>query len=218
MTMKILAITDIHADYAAARSAGYIESPDLVLDCGDHEQLINIFGATSHFYIRGNHEPRSISFKKGDDPLPTSIPNGEIVTFTHAENKVTLSGIDGNYSSKQTVYQVNPKILNQLRDLNPKSIDIMLLHESPLNVPKSSREYNLAMQIMAEIDRLQPKLVISGHTNIFSEYISDKSVKFVNLDDMCNGYGLIVIQGENLTFERKRAFFTPLKRGEKIDE
>jgi Icc-related predicted phosphoesterase len=205
--MKILAITDIHQIYDAARAAWMIESPDLILDCGDHDQIMNLFGSTPHFYIRGNHEPRKISLIKDNDSLPTSIPNGDIIKFTHDEESITFSGIDGNYGAKQTIYQVNPLIVDHLKEHDPRTIDILLLHESPLNVNKNSRAYQFALQVIAEIDRLQPKLVLSGHTNIFSEYISSQKVKFVNFDDMCNGYLVIVVEGNHLTYERKRAFF-----------
>lgn len=205
--MKILAITDIHSNYDAARSAFAIESPDLILDCGDHEQIINLFGKTPHFYIRGNHEPRSLYVKKDEDPLPTSIPSGDIIEFIDENDSLTFTGIDGNYGSKQTIYQVNPLILDQLKAIDPQSIDILLLHESPLNVSPSSKQNQLAVKVMDEIERLKPKLVLSGHTNIFSEYISKNNVKFVNLDDMCNGYAIISVHGNKLTYERKRAFY-----------
>ena len=56
-----------------------VEEPDLVLDCGDHDQVINLFADCPHFYIRGNHEPEVISCIKGDDRLPMYIPNGAVV-------------------------------------------------------------------------------------------------------------------------------------------
>lgn len=204
--MKILVITDIHQNYDAARAACYIESPDLVLDCGDHEQIINLFGSVPHFYIRGNHEPRIITFKK-EDNFPISIPNGDIIKFMNDKESITFSGIDGNYSARQTIYQVNPLVLDHLKEIEPGSIDIFLLHESPLNVNKNSKGYPLAVRVIAEIDRLQPKLILSGHTNIFSEHTIKHNVMFVNLDDMCNGYVIIIVQGRNFKYERKRAFY-----------
>lgn len=204
--MKNLVITDIHQNYDAALSAGTIESPDIVLDCGDHEEVINIFGSTPHFYIRGNHEPSIVSFNKGDYPLPTSIPIGTMMQFTYENDTVTFSGIDGNYGAKQTIFQVNENVLQQLRKIEPNTIDIMLLHESPFNVSKSSRGYNLAAEVLKELDRLQPQLVFSGHSNMFLEQLSPRKVKFITLDDMCNGYGALVKKGNNLTFERKRFF------------
>lgn len=205
--MKILAITDIHQNDDAARSAAQIESPDLVLDCGDHEQLMNLFGSTPHLYIRGNHEPLVIAFRKEDYPLPIAIPNGDIIEFTHGAQKIAITGIDGNYGTKDTVYQVNPRVVNQLKKIDPGVIDILLLHESPLNVNKSSRDYPLARLVLEEIHRLRPKLVLSGHTGRFSELTTDQNVKFVNLDDMNNGYATIAVQGPSLILERKIACY-----------
>ncbi len=207
--MKILAITDIHRNYDAARSAYAIESPDLVFDCGDHEQITNLFGPVPHFYIRGNHEPTIISFEKDSPPLPFSIPNGDLIDFRDGKDSVTFTGIDGNYGAKQTIYQVNPLVLNHLKNVDPGLIDILLLHESPHNVSKNSKQYAFAAALIEEIERLQPKLVLSGHTNIYSEFTSKHSVRYINLDDMCNGYLVIHIQGDRFHCERKRAFYEP---------
>ena len=142
--MKILAITDIHRNFDAARSACAIESPDLVLDCGDHEQITNLFGTSPHFFIRGNHEPSIIAFNQSDPLLPFNIPSGDLIDFRDGKDAITFTGIDGNYGSKQTVYQVDPLVLDQLKKIDPGLIDILLLHESPLNVGKSSKQFSLA--------------------------------------------------------------------------
>ncbi len=84
-------------------------------------------------------------------------------------------------------------------------IDVFLLHESPFNVAKTARSYDMAQQVIAEIERLQPKLVLSGHTNTFSERVTEKNVKFINLPDMSCGYLIITVEGDNLTYERKIA-------------
>lgn len=203
--MKILAITDIHKDYEAARVAGNTELPDLVLDCGDHDQVINLFGKCPHFYIRGNHEPDIITCAKENLPLPNYIPNGTVLEFSDGENVITFAGIDGNYGSRQGTPHVNPYVLPFLKQIDPQLIDVVLLHESPFNVAKTSRSYDVAQQVIAEIERLQPKLVLSGHTNKFSEHVTEKNVKFINLPDMSCGYLIITVEGGNLTYERKIA-------------
>lgn len=55
--MKILILTDIHKDFTAAISSYDLEKPDIVLDCGDHHEIKNLFDKTPNFYIYGNHEP-----------------------------------------------------------------------------------------------------------------------------------------------------------------
>lgn len=205
--MKILVITDVHSNLDAARAAGMIEEPELVLDCGDHEEITNLFSQTPHFYIRGNHEPQLISLVSDGDSFPNHIPTGSIIQFDNGKEAVTFMGIDGNYGTKETIHQVNPKILPELKQVDQNFIDIMLLHESPLNVPKNSKSYPLAMQVLQEIERIKPKIVFSGHTNIYSEHVSDQGVNFCNLDDMCAGYGVIYVNEGTITFERRRAHY-----------
>lgn len=206
--MKILAITDIHKDYDAARAAWMVEMPDLIFDCGDHYQIINLFENCPHYYIKGNHEPSMISYSNTDFPLPNYIPNGVVIEFDDGLNTIKFLGIDGNYGTQQGFLQVNPRILNTLHELPPHSVDIILVHESPLNVAKGSKEHGFSLQVLAEIDRLHPKLVISGHTNRPSEILYGKNqVKFVNLPDMSCGYNVINVEDDVIKWEKKVACF-----------
>lgn len=206
--MKILVITDIHKDYTAAQSAYLVESPDIVLDCGDHDQVINLFQDCPHFYIRGNHEPEVISYTKEHEPLPLYIPNGSVIQFSMGPDSITFSGIDGNYGTRQGALQISEHSLHYLKALKPKTVALLLLHESPLNVAKDSRAYPMAMQMLNEIERLQPKLVFSGHSNRFSEQKSAKSqTTYINLLDMSSGYLIITVQGDILHYEKKVACF-----------
>jgi hypothetical protein len=131
----------------------------------------------------------------------------KLIEFIAGNEKITFTGIDGNYGSRTQDYNVHPQILDNLKKIHPSTVDILLLHESPFNVPVNSKSYELARKLIIEIDRLQPQLVISGHTGMFSEIITEKEIRFINLDDMCNGYGIIVLHEKNLNFERRRVFY-----------
>lgn len=202
--MKILLITDIHSDYDAAISSHAVESPDLVLDSGDHTEFKTLFGVTPHFYIRGNHEPSIIACSSAS---PSHIPNGTIIEFSKGTDTITFSGIDGNYGAKETIFQVNPKAIAHLKELEPHQIDIMLLHESPFNVSEKSKSYPLAQCVIAELSRLKPKYIFSGHTNVYSDTIDSNQSRWINLDDMRAGYGVLEVSGKSTIFERKRAVF-----------
>ena len=102
---------------------------------------------------------------------------------------------------------MNPRVLDHLKGLDPGAIDILLLHESPMNVQKSSMAFQLAQQVLAEIERLQPKLVLSGHTNIFSDAISKQNVRYINLEDMSRRYGIITVEHHRTIFDRKKAVY-----------
>ena len=102
--MKILTLTDIHQNEEAARAAWAMESPDLVLDCGDHNQLANLFGTTPHFYIRGNHEPRVISHKTNDalyrpvSLMATSLPLHIETAQSHSQVSMGIMAQNRRYT------------------------------------------------------------------------------------------------------------------------
>lgn len=201
--MKILTLTDIHEDYLSARNACMIEKPDLVLDCGDHHEIVNIAELVPHFYIFGNHEPSRISLTGDSMPLPNKINAGEIIQFEHRGERVTFSGLDGNYSNKGFVYAVSNRNVDLMGTIPAQGINILLLHESPLN--KNARaEHGLAKRVVYEIERIKPKIVFCGHSGIYSDILTqDEKIRIVNLDDSRHGYGILTVKGDEFEFERK---------------
>jgi predicted phosphodiesterase len=204
--MKILMVSDIHSDYGAAKSAYLVEKPNFVLDCGDHQNIFNLFEFTPHLYIYGNHEPKAVKVGGDDMPLPTNVAPGLIFNLSKDENEIRVAGIGGNYTAHKSPFSVTRKSLENLSYLGPNSLDILLLHESPLNV--SAKADKLAEEMIKEIDRIRPKFVFSGHTGIYSENLTPGETKIVNLEDMHKGYGVVNFSDKNLNFERKRAYFT----------
>lgn len=206
--MKILLLTDIHEDYIAAKNAGLIEMPDLVLDCGDHAELRNIFELVPHYFIHGNHEPEKIDLDKNGFPMPYQIDSNCIYSFTNKDSAINFTGIGGNYSSRFEKQNVQEEDLFLLRKIKKGSVDILLLHESPFNFLSNfneEQEYNpahgLAEDIISEIKRINPFYVFSGHTGKFTQQ-KIGSIKAINLDDMVRGYGIIEKKEDHLLFRR----------------
>lgn len=201
--MKILILTDMHSDLEPAKIAYSIENPDLVLDCGDHEKLINISQLTPHYFISGNHEPSSIVLNSEGYPLPHSMINGVKYFFSNGEDKIVFTGIGGNYSNKPNENHINYSDIKLLSSIEKNSIDILLFHESPLNAIKN----DLAKKVLDEIKRIGPKFVFSGHTGVYSHKKiegtggNNKDIQFFNLDDIAKGYGVLETKSE--MFERK---------------
>ncbi len=186
--MKILLLSDIHQDYFSAENAGLVENPDLVLDCGDHHELMTLFELTPHYFVHGNHEPFNITLNEEGFPLPYKIDSNVIYTFKKGKISLNFAGIGGNYSSRLEDKSVNDSDVIKLNRFAPGSINVLLLHESPLNVSHSQGGYNLAQKVIKEIKRIKPEYVFSGHSGRFSKRDLGP-IKFINLDDIAQGYG-----------------------------
>lgn len=207
--MKVLVVTDIHDDEVAARSAFEVEKPDFVLDCGDHKHIKNIFEFAPHLYVFGNHEPPEILVDNQDMPLPFRIPIATRIVLREGANLLNVGGVGGNYSFDESFYSITEKRVKGLESFSPRSLDVVLLHESPLNVLNfGGRKYApLATRVVEEIDRIKPKFVFAGHAGEYKVDSTPGKVKIVTLDEMRKGYGILSVEGNDLNFERKRAVF-----------
>ncbi len=203
--MKILVLTDIHEDYDAAVNAWNLQKPDLVLDCGDHKKMKNLFELTPHYYIKGNHEPNTVQIRANDFPIPNEISSGTVYTFEDELNSLTFSGVGGNYTNTPKGENVNEEDLENLQKIGRGSLDVLLLHESPFNVLPNKGGYELTKHIIHEIKRIQPRFVFSGHTNIYKENLLDginSPTKVINLSDVAHGYGILEKEEDSLSFQR----------------
>ncbi len=203
--MKILLVTDIHDDHAFAHNAWYSENPDLVLDCGDHEDIKNISELTPHYFVSGNHEPSAVHLDPEGFPLPHELNPRIVYIFEKGGKKVSFTGIGGNYSSKQGENNVNLRDVEFLSKINRGDLDVLLLHESPLNLHSNKGGYDLAQRVVKEIKRIMPKYVFSGHSGRFKESkMGNKGehIPTINLEDIAYGYGVLEDVDGTLNFRR----------------
>ncbi|HLC31536.1 MAG TPA: metallophosphoesterase [Candidatus Nanoarchaeia archaeon] len=202
--MKLLLVTDIHSDFLPAQSAFITEKPDAVLDCGDHERFESLFEYTPYFYIHGNHEPRKVDLTQDTLPLSYRLSPYQIVSFKQGSESIHLAGIDGNYTSKMLPLSVQDNSIISLKEIAPGELDLLLLHESPLN----ALHFPLAQSLRSEIQRIQPRYVFSGHRGAYSHYKDNLGITYIELDEMKRGYGLLTVKDGEYLFERKLARFT----------
>lgn len=210
--MKCLILTDIHSNYDAAKAAYYKEQPDLVLDCGDHDEICPLFENTPCFYISGNHEPHKIILNQAVNPgaIPVKITSGKVFEFIKTPDRIRFSGIDGNYSSRENKCPSYDPRVNSLKKISPGEIDILLTHESPLNVDPSVMSKTSAPLVMQEIKRISPKFVFSGHRGKFSVdplNLDSRVINFISLDSMSHGYGILDVQPDDIYFRREQSYF-----------
>lgn len=203
--MKILLITDIHDDNHCAQNAWHVEDPDLVLDCGDHEELRNVSEFTPHYFIPGNHEPKQVRLDTEGYSLPNRMSSQTVYSFGREGFNVNFAGVGGNYSSRAGDKRVEAGDVENLRSLSPGVLDILLLHESPFNVGRDNGRYDLAQELITEIERIRPSFIFAGHTGKFREEkikVPGDVLNIINLDDMAHGYGLLEKKGDALKFRR----------------
>lgn len=209
--MKVLIVSDIHNRNDIAKVIHDLQNPDLVLDCGDHENIENLFGYTHHLFIEGNHEPDTIKLGANDFPLPFRVNTSQTVRFEFLLGEsLRISGISGNYSSSDGGRYVNNSDVFSLRKLPERSIDVLLLHESPLNVPKESPYYDTSKAVLNQIFRIKPKFVFSGHTGVYAVKEFRDGPAFICLDEITKGYGLLEYdysKGKTLVFRRIKSAF-----------
>jgi predicted phosphodiesterase len=202
--MKVLILTDTHNYEYAARAHYLVERPDFVLDCGDHTSLENMFEFTPHWYVEGNHEPEFIVSRANELPLPHKIPSGQVVALEKDGEVLRVAGLDGHYS-RGSPHSVSLSSIKQLSRMPVDSVDVLLVHESPLDGLQTDREH--ASLVIHDIDRLRPRFVFAGHYGEFNRDKTPGGIPVVRLLDTQKGYGVLNVRHGRLNFENKRAVY-----------
>jgi hypothetical protein len=211
VAMKIVILTDIHDDEEAAKAAVAVEKPDAVLDCGDHHRITGLFDFTPHLCIFGNHVPEEFHINEDSLPFPIKVGPGRIYNIFSGNENVRVSGLDGHYSKRHPKNAVRNCDIEDLHYIPEKGLDVLLLHESPLNALAIDDGKMLAQKVLNEIYRIEPAYVFAGHSNNYSEN-SLRGVKFIELDNVGKGYGILKLENAVFSFERKRSVFSNGRR------
>lgn len=209
--MKVLVLSDIQNYEEYARMAFDLEKPDLVLDCGDHSRISNLFDLVPHFYIHGNHEPNEIGLDSDSLPLPHKIQTGNYYFFKKDSDVLRFSGLDGHYSSRGVKNSIKSSDIEALTAIGADSLDVFLLHESPLNVKKEEKGIFFATKIIEELERIRPKITYAGHVGVYSEKKTPGGVSIITLDNLTRGYCVLDFSNKNLTNIRRYFNFRKVK-------
>ncbi len=162
-------------------------------------------------YVMGNHEPFFVEAYPADGPLPTPLNHGQVICFRDNINQLRVAGISGNYSTRilspKSEYGacVTADSVDTLKLIPAGGLDILLVHESPLNYFSSRECSEIASCLVREIDRIGPGFVFSGHVGSYKENCTPKGVRVITLDDAARGYGVLTVDSTGLHFERKIA-------------
>lgn len=215
--MRILAVSDIHQSTRPHRGidesnnfAKFLkvvkkESPDLILICGDTENITNgdirDLKKTNikTFIILGNHD------------IPQIIMNsGMFIDGVQEFNGVIISGISGIVSPskrdyvlkfpKETIISKSNMIGQDLTRLK-KRLDILMTHEMPrVHYRFEDRFYDVrSSSVFGDVlYLLKPKLAISGHLHGNETLVANYEYgTLINLGAFTDGHYAIIEAKEN---------------------
>lgn len=187
--MKILLLGDVHGYINKTKEIIDFVKCDFVLQTGDLE-LYSDFSKPTYF-IAGNHENWNLlnAIDKGKINFINlhHIKTAEVVELRKNKEVLTLSGINGNYSSKR----YGMKIQNRERHFDEegvekckklKNIDIFLSHEAPLGIGFVKENKDVGVKPIKEIlDNVKPTFFFFSHHHKFFEKVI-KTTKVFGLD------------------------------------
>ncbi|MEM3078484.1 MAG: metallophosphoesterase [Nitrososphaerales archaeon] len=170
--MKLLAITDIHGKTQVlkwlielAKNFDLLIIAGDVTDWGDEEFFRSFYKTLSDnnittLFVPGNHDPCY------ESTLPKILNlHGESTTF----NGLTFCGIGGsNPTPFNTPFELKDDQVVELLSRFPERVDILISHASPYGT-KCDRTYRGnhigSKPIRSFIEKVKPKVVISGHVH-----------------------------------------------------
>ncbi len=197
--LKVLFVSDVHyrpdlagensmmaAGLAKLREIVKEESPDLLLGAGDwdagfdEEAFEELAEMTYVLTIYGNHENREgIRAAHNADGKPVLIPNGEVVEF----EGLTIAGISGNIGSGKKWHHRRPEEIEaEAEEISGRSVDILVTHEPPAEVPFVPGNPYGKRVIMKAVRIVKPKLHFSGHVEYPTQLVKYEGIEFLHVD------------------------------------
>ena len=184
---RALVVTDVHNWENNVHHLIDRHSPDLVLDCGDHDDRFYTDKPIPWYFIIGNHENREVilEMRKGIIPYRNLnlIQNGEIVDIDGTK----ILGFGGNYSpktfedssrsSRRWTHQTEEDLEKiKMKRKEGGIVNMIMMHESAQEIWEVY-PYFSGSPVCSEIFRLyKPKLVVSGHYNHPMHRVVDESL------------------------------------------
>ena len=213
MKTKFLIVSDIHQyeDYVMDMINEY--SPDVVLDCGDHDDNFYTDKPIPWYFVHGNHENKkeleNLRYDIKKYKNLHLIKPGDLITI----NGINIAGFGGNYSKKSFynigkkkgnsythISQEDVKAINNMTN-KKKLVDILLMHESSKELWDNT-PYDFGQEINSKIIKQFPnvKYVISGHYHVPASKILDNDDKHYRHEISLNTpeeYNYILLEGKN---------------------
>jgi uncharacterized protein len=188
--MRILVISDLHGDLAAAWEAVARFEPDLLLSCGDwgdpeqvSEAGLAAFPARLPVYTTfGNHDPfDALARLRNQDGSPALLPQGEV----RGVDGVRLAAIGGIWakSHRQPYYVTD----GEVRALAAKiaaggPVDLLLTHGCPVGLADLTPRHTHGGQrcFLEAFRTVAPRVHFCGHLHVAQERTLSDGRKVIN--------------------------------------
>lgn len=178
--MRLLAISDLHGELAAAWRAVEVAEPDVLLCCGDWGDPEEIsLSALEPFTERlpvytvfGNHDDLAvIQAWENRDGSPVLLPDGEVVQV----GGLTLAGISGIWakSNRKPFYITDEQAAEAAQQVARQGpVDVLLTHGCPSGVADRTWQNRHGGQVcfLKAFDTIRPRLYLTGHLHRAQEY------------------------------------------------
>jgi len=179
--MRLLAITDLHADLDSAWAAVEAAAPDVLLSCGDwgDPDAVSLadlepFSERLPVYtVSGNHDPlEALAEWRNRDGSPVLLASGEVQRV----GDLTLAGINGIWakSHAKPFYVTDEEVDDvALRAAAAGcAIDILLTHACPSGVADLTwgQRHGGQRCFLRAFQTLRPRVYLTGHLHRAQEH------------------------------------------------
>ena len=174
--MRILAIADEEDSLLSARLAsGRLESPNVVVSCGDlHPGYLDYIATTANarlLYVRGNHDTDEQGYlDMGGTPL-----DGHIVQV----HGINFAGLDGSYAYREGIVGFTERemwrkaLMLAAKAVVQGGIDVLVTHTPPHGYGDLDDRPHRGFECFNWLlNTVQPKLMLHGHTHLSYGIIS----------------------------------------------
>ncbi len=201
--MKLLAISDLHGDFAVARSAAGTVRPDLLLCCGDWGDpgearaadlapFLDLCPVVTTF---GNHDPLDLLARlRNDDGTPVLLGQGEVREF----RGLRLAAIGGIWARSHRLawYVTDDDVAGWAEEIAAQQpIDILLTHGCPAGLADltPSGRHGGQRCFLEATKRIAPRIHLCGHLHLAQERVFKDGRKVINVGPTPEG-SIVVLE------------------------
>ncbi len=201
--MRIVVIADVHEDEDVLESIILEESPDFVLDCGDHD--FDPISTVQRYIIHGNHEEAQMLLeaeryhRRQITDGVYLLPSGEVLTLQKNGCGLKVAGLGGNFSAAvYGQYRTRKKadeagkqlfiVEEEVKRMQNARADVLLFHEPPGILGFENEEGGKLLDYIVAM--IKPKIVFSGHVHTYRE-AEDNEMRFISLPVLRDGYAIM---------------------------
>ena len=203
--MRLLVVSDLHGDLAAARRACDRVEPDVILSCGDwgdpeeveEPSLAALLASAPIYTTFGNHDPMEMLGRSHNrDGSPVLLPQGE-ARVVAGLNVAAIGGIWAKSHKKP--HYVTDDDVSSFADRIARSgpVDILLTHGCPVGLADltPSGRHGGQRCLLEANKTIVPRLHLCGHLHVAQERTLKDGRRIINVGATPEG-SVVVIESD----------------------